>query len=120
MINIFIAEHGASKKRSYALGECIGFLAFRIDHEPNYDCKELYVYEFMMDRQYSQQGFGTYLLDLCQFIAKTKKCRHIGLTCFATNPALEFYDKSGFIVDQLNEDIEKVDTSDYRLLLRRV
>ena len=102
------------------LGGCIGFCSFRIEYEPNWQCNELYIYEIMIDQTYAKQGFGTYLMALCHYIAQNKKCKQLGLTCFSTSKAIKFYEKLGYIPDKFSEQNEAVDISDYRLLMKLI
>ena len=98
----------------------IGFCSFRIEYEPNWECNELYIYEIMIDEKYSQQGYGTYLMNLCEFIGLNKKCKQLGLTCFSTANAMKFYKKLGYTPDKYSEQNENVDISDYRLLMKLI
>lgn len=113
-------EENNDNPDSVTLGDFVGYCSFRIEYEPNWECNELYIYEIMIDQQYANQGLGTYLMNLCEFIGTHKKCKQLGLTCFSMSPAIKFYTKLDYTPDTCTETLEGIDVSDYRLLMKLI
>jgi ribosomal protein S18 acetylase RimI-like enzyme len=77
-----------------------GFLSFMVTHEAGFAV--LYIYEIHLVASARGKGLGQHLIGLVEAIAQRlgPAIEKIMLTCFVANiRAVEFYRKSGFIVD---------------------
>ena len=103
-----------------ARDEVIGYVCFRVEWEIiSQDEKyyEFYIYELMVDTKYQRKGYGQFLMNICEQMARTRKCDYLALTVFASNmPAIKCYsEKLGF--QYAPNEIEEY-TKDYRIMVK--
>jgi ribosomal protein S18 acetylase RimI-like enzyme len=96
------AKHDDSRKDDHSEEnrDFQGFLSFMVTHEAG--CAVLYIYEIHLAASARGKGLGQHLMGLVEAVAHRlgPSIEKVMLTCFVANThAVEFYRKSGFIID---------------------
>jgi ribosomal protein S18 acetylase RimI-like enzyme len=89
-----------------AAGKFIGYAFFRFDED--YNRAALYCYELHIVEEYRGRGIGTHLITILEEMAKSFNLEILILTTLTNNePALKFYEKLGFELDESNKKNER-------------
>ena len=74
--------------------EKVGFVMYEINH----DRKEMYLYRFMIDKNYQRKGYAKMALDIVKRIGEENECKLIKLSTSEENDrGIKVYKSAGFI-----------------------
>lgn len=110
-IHYMLAINGAE-------GQVCAYVSFECSDEEVVDSEDLthsalYCYELQTEKSLIGRGIGSWLLGCLEVVASHFGIDCIMLTCFKSNPAMEFYKKHGYEIDPSSPSLYLQSSTEY-------